>query len=329
LTTFYPGPDRWLWPYTVTSSNNTFVVTEDPNGTPSTLTVSITTTANATGEYYVTGDASSSATTDTIYSDDKFTVDVEPIYKRIIDALEAESTANGNGWTYDFFASNAGLTNGGVTLNVDGGGNEIRLDFSDGSFSMDPRIFGFAEDRTSDSSVGGSIASPYTRWGCWQSPDSAHDKRRRESYQTFQSSQQPTAARWRWTRPRVMRRIRYVDVAGAHVWEVDRADRSAEATRAGLNTGDQNNAVKQLFDNATTGRKRVIVRHNDGDGDLGDLTASEIEVVTLTSEFGESFAPQDDETFGHYQGEAYDVHIQAAPMPDLDSYETGHTPYRH
>lgn len=327
MTDFYQT-DRWLWPFRLDGGTNTLVVEEDASGTPTTLSVDLTTSANlSNATYYAFGNTDptggGSPSVESIISvGDTPTLRAHPLYDEVAEKLTAASTS----LTYEFTAStpaNSDLTNSGLTLQHDGA-VDIAYDFT--ASTIDPRFFGYDRDgqdasgvtQDGSSSVAAqSLDSPFSRWGMWQSPHDAHDKRRREEYDRFESSPQaPTQSRsWRWTRGRRMRDVTYQHLAGVHVWARDRADRQAEADRGGLPKGDHNNALIDLWERSQVGYDRLIVEHNEGTSDLRLYDG--IEAGTIRGDFAEGFDPTET-TDRQYAGERYDVKIQVAVPPASD-----------
>lgn len=334
---FY-GPDILLPPILIDSTNQRIVVTEDPNGTPSTFSASISTTAAlaAGAQYYGFRDSGGNIWDPAeIISNSRRTLDAKPIYTAIADKLTADSP---NGWTYSVeSATPAGssLVNSGLKLVADSN-LEFRLDFADGAFDMDPRLFGWGEGHSSNevssdpASTGDpELTGPYSRYYCWQSPTAAYDKRHEEKHRAFQSSQRGDAYRWRWKEPELKREVKYRAVAGAHVWPDDRADRQDEADRAGLPLGDANNALKQLFELAAVGDQRVLIGHNEAESAADQIALeqySAIEAVALDPKWASSWRPHKN-SGPQYEGEKYDLMISYT-AEDPDDY-VDPTPYRH
>lgn len=340
---FYPSPDRYNWPIVINSANKFIRVIEDPGGaSQTTITTSLPETNVLTGtntDYYAVGAADPATPTSAgnvvVLNATDDTLTARPIYDEIADVLTTASANDAtNSLTYQFEAitpSGSDQTNSGVRLTTEAGAVSIQLDFSVGG-AIDPRLFGFAAGKNDTTTAGTTIDGPYSRWGSWQSPvGRQHDKRRRVDQKTFASSPHPYEAKtWRYTEPDRVRRMEYTGVAGVHVWEVGRADRSDEAARGGVPVGDANNALWWLWRNAAYGDRKMLVAMNAGDGDLStelSSTSEQLNVAKLSGDFRSAFKPQE-QTDREHAGERYDLQIPIA-IADPDSYSTNVSPYRH
>jgi hypothetical protein len=340
---FYPSPDRYNWPITINSANKFVQVIEDPGGgNETTITTSVPESNVLIGtntDYYAVGGADPATPTSAgnvvVLNATDDTLTARPLYDEIADVLTTASSNDGtNSLTYQFEAitpSGSSQTNSGVRLTTSGGTVDIQLDFSV-SNAIDPRFFGFEQGKSDTTSAGTTVDGPYSRFGSWQSPVSRqHDKRRRVDQETFASSPHPYEAKtWRYVEPDRIRRMEYIGVAGVHVWEVDRADRSAEASRGGVPTDDANNALWCLWRNAAYDDRKMLVAVNAGDGDLStelSSTGEQLNVGKLSGEFRSMFKPQE-MTDREHAGEKYDLQIPMA-IADPDSYSSNVSAYRH
>lgn len=344
MTDFYPDRDRWLWPITITANNDEVRVIEDPNGTPTTITATLTHSdqlANS-ATYFAFGytpTVDGSTTETKIVDGSGETLYAQPLYEEIVSQLRSESASSGNSLNYQIEAiqpSGSDYSNTGLRLTHDGA-LDIQLDFAGATNPLDPRFFGWSENGvdnggTPPAAGGDTIDGPFSRWGVWFSPVSANDKRPRHERRTFQSAPHPRYhKKWRWTREALVRTVDYIAVPGVHVWPDDRASRSAEANRGGLPDGDRNNAMKYLFDKSGFDDDYVIVGHGDGEAALGstvqasDVTTDTFETARLSREFLSTFEPQDG-TDREHDGERYDVSIEyGANLPD----DASTSAYRH
>jgi len=340
---FYPSPDRYNWPITINFANRFVQVIEDPGGVnETTITTSLPESNVLIGtntSYYAVGGADPATPTSAgnvvVLDAADDTLTARPIYDEIADVLTTASANDGtNSLTYQLEAitpTGSSQINSGVRLTTSGGTVDIQIDFSV-SNGIDPRLFGFAADKNDTTAAGTTVDGPYSRWGSWQSPvGRSHDKRRAVEQETFRSSPHPYEAKmWRYTKPDRVRPMQYIGVAGVHVWEVDRADRSAEAARGGVPVGDANNALWYLWRESAYGDRKLLVAMNAGDGDLStelSSTGEQLNVGKLTGEFNDAFKPQDG-TDREHAGEKYDLEIPVA-IADPGSYSSNVSVYRH
>jgi hypothetical protein len=263
--------------------------------------------------------------------DDSFEVlKVYSLYHEIVDKLSTESSNSGNSLDYQIEAitpSGSSHTNTGLRLTTSGASTDIVLDFSDAD-ALDSRFFGWDSGELSGSSqtsTGTSIDGPLSRWGVWFNTDArtTHDKRPKIDQELFESSDDPLdRIVWEFGDRQIRKPIRYLNVPGAVVWPDDRADRSAEADRAGLPTGDANNALYDLWRHSVGDDKHVVVGHGDGESSLGSTVGVNVPLESFESartllDWADMWAPQNDEQFDQHSGERYDLTIQyAASRPE-------------
>lgn len=348
MTDFYPDKDRLFYPITIPSDGDRVKVIEDPGGAnEATVEVELknSSTLDNTTEYYAYADETPVTTgpvTRTVVDDQVGgQLQMRSIYAEIVNDIETESSNSGNGWEYEITASTpsgSDHTNSGLTVENVTNGTAIQLDFS-ASDSIEPRIFGWppaelnSNDRTTASNA---IDSPGSRYGVWYSPSQrlVHDKRRKVKDQTQASSPHKRHRQLHHNRDRhIMRPLRYLAVAGVHVWPNDRAGKQAEADRGGVPLNDDGNALEYLWREGKLGRRWIVVGHGDGEEPLastvtsaGTATTSSFDAGRLTTEWSKMWAPQDDQEFDQHAGERYDLQIQLA-MADPDAIQGDS--YRH
>lgn len=322
-TDFYK-PDRLHWRIPVTSGNQKVGVIEDPNGSNDFNEISLPLDPGSGAEYYATGWADPDNGTRRevdVLSD----LQIAPLYNYIQVELSQNSP---NNLDYEFQAitpTNSNLVNSGLRLTTVGQSVPLQLVWS--SDRLSPRYFGFQRG-TGQSSVSTSIDGPVSRWGMWQSPKSAGDKRQPVESKTFSESDSKASRDWRWTKGDRMRRRRYYDILSPHVYPHDRADRAALADDAGLPTGDHNNALFDLWrQRYASTEQRIVVQENAGESDLELATSSKPISVGYVANM-DKFWPEGD-TEHNWPGEAYGLSVVLGLEP-FRKYNTNNvTPYRH
>lgn len=324
------SPDRFLRVIPITVDNNEITVIEDPNnvnGNQATNSTAITTSPGS-GAVYV-----GAAQTDPSQQVGN-TVDVldDMTVALIYDWIAKQLTSNSpNGLTYEFTAStptNSELVNSGLTLTTVGQTTELQYDWS--QTTINPRFFGYSRGASGTSSVETSLASPISRWGMWQSPVEAHDKRQPTEISAFQTSKSdPSSTTYHWTKARRIRPHIYLRLVSPHVFPYDRADRSELYQAAGLPKGDHNNALQDFWEKSfQTHEQRVIVQENEGESDLAfdgsgskPLTVGGIEEVS-------KFNPPED-TKLDFALESYTPRNLKIGGEPYEKYDSNRTPYRH
>lgn len=231
--------DRWYIPIEITSSNNGFVVTEDPAGAATRYAVTV-----AAGTYYL------------YYASGGFTPG-SSLYYAIRDALNTAGTANSYRFNADTPTSSTAQTNAGLTIDRASGSTSFRIDYNDASFTMDNRWFGQASAATNQTESGGEVTGPYTVLGTWTSytltDGTASDKHswlRRNIEES--SARTADAYQVEWNEDRI-RRMVYEYVPAAHVYEgrIDAVDAAAYYSTGQLNVADNHNAFEQVWDAAS------------------------------------------------------------------------------
>lgn len=227
--------DRWYKPITITSSNNSFVLTEDPTGVPTTYTVTIP--AGTYAAYYSSSDFSVASS----------------LYYAIRTALAAAGANN-----YAFSAATPSLsteqTNAGLRINSVTSGT-FRVDFNDASFTMDNRWFGFGTAETNTTSDGSdNVDSKYTvlsTWTSWTLTDGTASEKISHLEREINESSDRTADAYQveWNEDRI-RNMVYEFVPAAHVYEnrQDALDATAYYDTAKLDATDNHNAFEQIWD---------------------------------------------------------------------------------
>lgn len=354
-TTYYPNPDRWLWPVNVDSTNDTVSVIEQDGtegGTTITATLTHSDQLSNGATYYCFGTQSTvtGANDDDlkVVDSDHETIHVRGLYEEIAIKLRNESASSGNSLNYQITAiqpSGADHDNIGLRLTHDGT-MDIQWNFG-ASNHIDPRFFGWSEDGTDNSgsspSAGTTQDGPFSRWGVWYSQKSmsglngqSPGKRRIEEHRSFASSPRRRPRKlWQWTQRDIFRPMEwYVGVAGIHVWPDDRADKTDQQDIGGLAAGDSNNALWYMWDTARFGDDLVIIGHGDGNAELGSTigfsdggvdTKDSFETGVLDREWLSRWAPHEDLQFDHAH-EKYDIRVPIAVNDPDDAATDG---YRH
>lgn len=236
------GQDRWLYPITIDSSNNTIEWREDPGGGMTLLTTTI-----AAGTYYCHNDATLNST-------------YPSLYIAIKAAMEAESTASALGLSYTFEA----ITPTSSTAQTLGGLRITSTDAWEMALFADIHktgALGFVEDTGYLASDGSDrIDSPYTICGVWMPPEWATDKRSRP-VRTLSESTEYTEHADAYSTDRGTRRIRtfiYEHITAAHVYAT-RGNDAGYANTGELAQYDVHNAFEALWTAWGDGAAIVVV----------------------------------------------------------------------
>jgi hypothetical protein len=240
----YYGPDRWLWPIELTSTNNVLRV----YNVATALTVSVTIPA---GTYWQSVDL-------------PFTGNTLPVA-----IANAMTTALGRTITYAFVTPSGQtstiLTNSAVRY-IDAGAG-YRFQFADAGFTLDNRLVGFPIDAAN---TGNNPTPSISALGGWQTfnmlDGAATDKRRTEMRELYASTQELYSTT-RQHSVRDVRRVRkfvYDFVPGLHVYDsFDRASDADYVALSGLATKDNANAFEQVWNQAAL-LKDIIIIHDRG-----------------------------------------------------------------
>ena len=197
--------DAFGFPVTLGAVTRTLVLTETGGGTPAAGAIQ----SIAAGDYYAMADAPPSG-----YSS---------MFAAIETALDAAS-GNGSAYTVAWATPSVstGQTKGGITITCDGAGGttDWQLDFNSGSFTMDPRIFGFPAAQTAiEASSSNAITSEMTAYGMWVPPQRASQKGpKREIYVQGRSGGRIASRRTNRLSKRDVRHFNYKYIPAGHLF---------------------------------------------------------------------------------------------------------------
>jgi len=280
MTTYpYDKFDKFLLPVSIGSSNRQLVVSDSAPET----TISID-----TGKYWPHRDNSTAVSS----------------YPGIYREIESKLTNNLSG-TYTFETatiSGSGLSDFGIKLTCT---ESFTLYFSDSSWTAPTDLFGFSPNYGTDES-GSPVVGSKSYNPAWISPKIAKDQRQDPVSAQFESDGSANAYVNEWKTPD-RRDFEYFHVEGAHVFG-ERARYAAEADRAGLAHGNDQNALKAFWSEAKLLDKIVAV-YGDGPSLLVDNAGSkEWEVLTFgTSNERRKFRGAVVEDIDESKGENYKV----------------------
>lgn len=263
----YYGPDRWLYPIELTSTNNVLRV----YNVATTSTVSVTI---PTGIYWQCTDLPSQLTGGELPA--------------VI--ASAMGTALGRVITFAFEAptgqTSTILSNSSVRY-IDAGAG-FRFQFADAGFTLDNRLVGFPIDA---GNTGNNPVPAISALGGWQSfnmlDGAATDKRRTEMRELYASTQDlyPTTRQHSVRDVRRVRKFVYDFVPGLHVYDsFDRASDAAYVALSGLATKDNANAFEQVWNRAAL-LKDILVVHDTGGAAPEDF-------ASLIWEYGRLYLPE-------------------------------------
>lgn len=299
--------DWWLWPIVVTSSNNSFVFTETGG---STFTVTI-----AAGTYYT-------------HRDSSIDTDYPSLWLALETAIGAESTTN----TYTFSAQTPTQSveqfSAGIRLTGTAGTSvEFSIDFSSGSFTLDPRLLGFPSTQSADVTAvaEGSdhvLDSVFTVFGTWRAfslfDGKAAEKRGDERVLSIDSHDRPSDRYpLEWFEERY-RPVSYQRVYAAHVYRYAARD-LGYATVGKLAQNDTHNAFYYIWRELLRDDNPVIVCHNVGD--VWDLQVDtyDSEAVKRAGSFPTSFREWTGEPVQR-AGEFYNLELDLFIDDDINGY---------
>lgn len=242
--------DRWYAPIEIDSTNNGFVITEDPAGAANRFAITLD-----AGTYYA-------------YYGAPGISGRESLYFNIRTKLGLAGTANNYRFNTATPTSSTAQTLAGLEVERSSGAVEFRVDFQDASFTLDNRLFGFGTSATNQTSTSGSLTAPYTvrtQWTSYTLTDgTASDKRSWLMRNQYVSSERTLDAyQVEWQEDRIRRMI-YENVPAAHVYEgrVDAVDAAAYYSTAQLNVADNFNAFETIW-SAASRLGEVIVQFDD------------------------------------------------------------------
>lgn len=310
--------DTYLTPITIDSTNNVFVVTEDPAGTPTVLTVTLD-----AGTYYLHADSSFNSTKSGLFW---------AIQKLLSDGTTAglgtlSGTPANDDYAFEVAAptSSTGMTNNGLALRATDGVSttDFEITFTAAGFTMSPRWFGFASDSpgadvassTSGSDEVATMAAATRHRMVTRDAGTGHavDKRRHHYKDTQFSSGRPSdsvAVVWDEGYFRI---IRYEDVYGVDVHQKRGAESDWASTRTRL-TGDWHATWYDVWDALSVGEDVIIVHNSSNDLQIGTHS---YEVVRLWADNGwDQFAQQQ-----FRQGDWYAIEFAVWVNESQSSYD--------
>lgn len=262
--------DTWLTPVEITASNNTFVVIEDPSGTPNVLSVAL-----EPGLYWP-------------HADDALHVTCPGLYRAIAATLSGVSghgtltgTPTNGGWAFVAVTPTAssGLVGNGLQLRaalIPGSPIAFAVAFNHASFTMPPAWFGGTSGAVTSGVDGSSQAANMPRATRHRlitrdlADGSAIDKRAAPYMDIRRSSPRPaesTAIVWDQGK---IRGMRYEHVPGVEV-HATRAAETEWAATTGRAVGDVSAVWADVWEALQLGRE-IIVVHNAPSTDLQVLT---------------------------------------------------------
>ena len=291
--------DAFIYPLTTTSSTRSLVFTETGGASPATNAI----VNIAVGDLYALMDSPPSGYTS--------------LYAEIETAMNA---AAGNGATYTIARADAASSSAfgkaaGITITSDGAGSTTawELDFSHGSFTLDPRWLGFPAAQSSDVvSTANVVTSTMTVMGVWIPPERASDKGpKRTIYRQGRSGGRIATRRTNRLSKRDVREFVYRYLPAGHLF-TRRNQIAGSADAAGLAQNDDGNYFADLHELGFAADKDVFVIHDLG-GTAADITAANgYEIIRID----ESAAEQSDDVLSMLRkmragGEYYELTFTA------------------
>lgn len=311
--------DVWLTPIVLTASNNSFRVTEDPDGTPLTRLVTV-----AAGTYYLHADTALTAAGTYL-----------GLYDSLATAINAAATE-----TYSFEVVtptiSTDMTDAGIKIKAtDATEPKFQIDWGHASFTMDPAWFGWrtgkgglVSSNVVDSVTDGSdvsMSSNFTALGRWYSwPITANkgaaDKRSTKLRNVkFSGPRLSDAVATLWDTSTV-RRIAYHWLKSPQVFP-DRADDTDTAfvANSGLAASDIHNGFLSVWESLAD-LNTVLITHNASDDlQVSSVANSRYEAVKLhdpkqAADFGSVYRLRES------AGEYYDLNLSLWVNPDFAGY---------
>lgn len=256
------GPDRWLYPIEINSSN--YGLAFDDNGFVLNTTI-------PAGTYYAHKDVTLHAS-------------YPSLYLVIQAALDAASLAGGDASTFTITAATPtgapDMINGGIKIATDPGKTMTWL--ASGTINKTGAMgyqYGGA-----DSDEAQEVVSPFLAAGKWDAPEWAADKRklpaRLLSFATEFTERQDAYVLWRADRE--VKRFIYELIPAAHVFE-SRALDAQYAQAAGLATGDTHNAIEALWRAASLLEDLIVIQRQASESLSLAVIGQGYEIVRLAS----------------------------------------------
>jgi hypothetical protein len=310
MTAPIQGPDRYVYAFDVTSSDNEFQLSEDTDG--DSLTDSAYDGSITPDRYWG-------------YKDDGNGPSGFPSFLKVFeDELNRIATEN----NYEVSAATpdtSTLTNGGIQIQaINSSPAAFELQWGAVTDPIDPRWIGWRPGDTStlastSDSPSDSLISPHSIYGSWRpitafSDDTATQKPLDEKrWLQTSSDDEINNTQVEYGASIRKRTVMYPHAPAACVRR-NRAQDADYASQAGLPNGDTNNALYHLWQAASLGggKEKVAIVHNDGDTDHTiDTLAYDYEIGFLTpqgarSTFSELYDIQ------KVRGELYDLEFTVA-----------------
>lgn len=298
--------DWWLWPITITDAENDGLVLTESGG--STFTINLD-----GGTYYT-------------HRDSGIDSDYPSLYLAIENELSAEATTN----TYTFEVATPTesvdqLTAGVRLVGTAGTSVDFSLDFSDVSFTLDPRLLGFLDTQSTDVSADAigsdfGITSKYTVFGTWRAfslyDGQAAEKRGDLRTLGIDSHDRPSDRYTiEWYEEEKYRQIIYERVNAAHVYRYA-ARQSSYAVVGKLAQFDTHNAFYHVWRELKRDSDPCIIVHNVGDTWDLDVDGYDAEAVKRAGEFSTSFREWTGEPVKR-AGEFYDLSLELYVDADI------------
>lgn len=269
MSEFVYQRDTWFAPLQLDATNNVVVFTD----TAGTQTITLDLVDSGTGDPldYLNAVGAGFEGSRQMYIGG----DYVPLLDRLVAAI---NTASSNTYEFQTFTPTGYQAAIGVKLVQTAGSGGFSWDFSSGSWTLNPRILGFASTIASDvSSIGGEIESQYSTYGVWVShtitDGEATRKLRRRTKNISLSSDDVKYASRKQYHARDYRQFVYEYVPGAHIRE-NRAEDADSAATASLAENDINQAFYDVWDLGT--QKAIAAGRADFDLEVGQLVPLEV-----------------------------------------------------
>lgn len=290
---FQYEPDRYWFPFALTSSDNQLVLEEQTEGTVTTVTLT------ARQRYYHHRDTSEDGQIGYAWQ------------QELEDALNAQLT--GTYAVSEGTPQGSSLVNSGLVVTRTDGDFDWRFDHGD--WTLDRRLLGYDVDRTAPLQLASGAVSPYSILTTWDSFNlidgkATHKLPERDKHTGLSTDRVTSAAARRFYDDKY-RPIEYPYVPGAHVRE-NRALDQRSAQTAELPEGDRHNTIEGQFDlfTARTDDYQIvqcILGHGQRGNTYDDVYGQPYEVARLANNDEQLSKPNALYTQQRMAGEYYRV----------------------
>lgn len=209
----------------------------------------------------------------------------ETTYDGFYDQLKSDISSDAGGLAVTIAAATPAKSTqqeaGGLQISTSS--TAFSLDFSDASWTLDPRLLGFPADQSTDvASTSNRIIPPFTRYMTWRSSTIldgiASYKRKFPMVEARVSHDRPTDRFALIGEAQSIRQMEYEYVMAGHVFEEDAADLIDYANAARLAQGDTHNAFETIWARLQKNKSFLLI-HDTEHWSIDDVSGAEVVVA--------------------------------------------------